>query len=159
MINNYEYFSVKYLILILFSLIPKVVTVSTLSKFHPQENNNNDTKTMSGSPSDVQPAVIDAEKDRIRTFLGKTITKITEKENEIKEIVVIQQAEFNANALTGEQNGFKNWIDAKKGGLDNYLQELNTDLKKLEAEKSRYIGLLENATEVYLLLFICNAFR
>ena len=36
MINNYKiFFQVKYLILILFSLIPKVVTVFTLSKFHP----------------------------------------------------------------------------------------------------------------------------
>ena len=91
-------------------------------------------------------------KTELVLFLGKTITKIT------KEIVVIQQAEFNAKALTDKQNGCKNWIDAKRGGLDNYLQELNTDLKNLKADKSSYIGLLENATEVYILLFSFNAF-
>ena len=32
-------------------------------------------------------------------------------------------------------------------------------LQKLEAEKIRYIGLLEKSSEVYLLLFLCNAFR
>ena len=77
---------------------------------------------------------------------------ITAKEEEIKRIETIQQAPFLNITLTDEQEGIKKWIEADYGNLKQYRE-------KLEAEKHELLDLLKSSTEVYLLLFICNAFR
>ena len=47
---------------------------------------NTPKKTTSASSTDVQPAVVDTEKDKYRMYLRETKEKITAKENEIKSI-------------------------------------------------------------------------
>ena len=83
---------------------------------------------------------------------SELLKEITAKEEEIKGIETIQQAPFLNITLTDEQEGIKKWIEADYGNLKQYRE-------KLEAEKKQLLDLLKSSTEVYLLLFVCNAFR
>ena len=42
---------------------------------------------------------------------------------------------------------------------DQKYAKLTTELERLKVEKNKLLDLLKSSTEVYLLLFICNAFR
>ena len=81
----------------------------------------------------------------------KVSAKIEAIEAKIEAIEGIAIVESEQKDLNPTQKRIKVVVDLN-GGLSKYLEEL-------KVEKNKLFDLLKSSTEVYLLLFICNAFR
>ena len=111
---------------------------------------------MSTSSQGVQPAEKDTERARYGRLLDVNTTAIAVTNEELDKLSNI--AVKSEEALTGDEITFRNKCLFLSGTLERHKETLKNTLVEQQEERNKLLDLL-NTSKVYLLLFVCNAFR
>ena len=95
--------------------------------------------------------------EQVLKWISETKEAINTTQEEFDKVVNIILKE--GKGLTGDEAAFIKRCVVMSGSLADHKQKLTTDLEDLKVEEKNYREVLKKSSEVYLLLFVCNAFR